>query len=507
MAETETPQVEEAGRSVSAANAEKIRSAITSLQAFLAANEKEEKAEGEQESAAGLADVLAMLQEVSEATDPNVGGGVDRSKIDDSDFAGKNRSFPIVTPKDVSDAASSIGRAGADNYTADELKSRIIAIANRKGAAFVAELPAAWKAKESAEPAYTEADIIALRESGALADVSSEVVPLIEKAIRDDGTMPVKLIAPGWGSSGYYSEAMLKRDGPKVFRANTHMYINHPTAQEAQQRPERDIRDLAAVLSTDAVYRDDAVHGPGLYADAKVFSHWRPFVEEVAPFTGTSIRALGKPGTVQTIEGRKGKVIESLLAAQSVDLVTAAGAGGKVLQLFESARGFVEPKVRKEIEVAEDRKPEEWQTQALAEAERARDARIAELEEAVRRGNEREQLREAQDLVRREVGRAELPEQSRARVTDEVLRIGPPLTEAGTVDEDKLVDTIREAVRREAAYVTSLTGGGRIRGMGAGSELGYTEDQVKASEARLEESFKRFGMTPEAAKIAAAGRR
>lgn len=77
--------------------------------------------------------------------DPNVGGGVDRDKLDESDFAGRNRSFPIVTPGDVSDAASSIGRAGSDNYSSDQLKKNIIRIARRKGSAFVAALPDSWK--------------------------------------------------------------------------------------------------------------------------------------------------------------------------------------------------------------------------------------------------------------------------------------------------------------------------------------------------------------------------
>lgn len=77
--------------------------------------------------------------------DPDVGGGVDRDKIPAADFAGRDRSFPIVTPGDVSDAASSIGRAGADNYSSDELKHRIISIARRKGPSFVAELPESWK--------------------------------------------------------------------------------------------------------------------------------------------------------------------------------------------------------------------------------------------------------------------------------------------------------------------------------------------------------------------------
>ena len=79
--------------------------------------------------------------------DPNVGGGVDRDKIPSADFAGRDRSFPIVTPGDVSDAASSIGRAGASNYSSDQLKRNIIRIARRKGDAFVAQLPDSWKSE------------------------------------------------------------------------------------------------------------------------------------------------------------------------------------------------------------------------------------------------------------------------------------------------------------------------------------------------------------------------
>jgi len=94
---------------------------------------------------------LAKLLEHREAAekrqmDPNVGGGVDRDKIPAADFAGRDRSFPIVTPGDVSDAASSIGRAGSSNYSSDELRRRITSIARRKGPSFVSELPESWKA-------------------------------------------------------------------------------------------------------------------------------------------------------------------------------------------------------------------------------------------------------------------------------------------------------------------------------------------------------------------------
>jgi hypothetical protein len=69
----------------------------------------------------------------------------ERDAMDAADFAGKDRSFPINRPEDVAAAASSLGRAGDDNYGSDELKARIIAIAKRKGPAYVAQLPDAWR--------------------------------------------------------------------------------------------------------------------------------------------------------------------------------------------------------------------------------------------------------------------------------------------------------------------------------------------------------------------------
>lgn len=112
-------------------------------------------AKGESE---GLAEGGHSLWLTKRQQAANVGGGVDRDKIPATDFAGRDRSFPIVTPGDVQDAASSIGRAGADNYSADQLRENITSIAHRKGPEFVSQLPDAWRetadATKSDKPAY-----------------------------------------------------------------------------------------------------------------------------------------------------------------------------------------------------------------------------------------------------------------------------------------------------------------------------------------------------------------
>lgn len=69
----------------------------------------------------------------------------DRAKIAPEDFAGPNKTFPIVTQQDVHDAARLIGHAA--NPAA--VKARVIAIARRKGFA----LPDAWASAKAGEAA------------------------------------------------------------------------------------------------------------------------------------------------------------------------------------------------------------------------------------------------------------------------------------------------------------------------------------------------------------------
>lgn len=89
--------------------------------------------------------------------DPAVGGGVDRDKIPAEDHVDpQGRRFPIVTPGDVSDAVSSYGRA-KPRIPFKQFKRRLTAIAQRKGAAFVKELPQAWKKPDTAKAAEPDA--------------------------------------------------------------------------------------------------------------------------------------------------------------------------------------------------------------------------------------------------------------------------------------------------------------------------------------------------------------
>lgn len=138
-----------------------------------------------------------------------------------------------------------------------------------------------------------------------------------------------------WGSSGWYGREMLERDGPQVWPAGTQVYMDHPGATEQHDRPERSVRDLAGKITTAPVYEGD-----GLYADVEFYPHVAPIIEAMWEDVGMSIRAAGTAESGER-DGRTGPVITSLTEGISVDVVTRAGAGGKLVALLESARATV----------------------------------------------------------------------------------------------------------------------------------------------------------------------
>ena len=169
-----------------------------------------------------------------------------------------------------------------------------------------------------------------------MSELKSDYTPLLERAVRRDGTITVKIISPGWGSSGYYSPEVLTRDIPRAFPPGTHMFWNHDTPTEETERPEGDLSRLAAVLVTQPQWEEGGKEGAGMYADARVFAGYAEAVDEIAEHIGVSIRGMGTQTTGE-VEGRKGVLVGEITKGRSIDFVTEPGAGGRILQVFESA--------------------------------------------------------------------------------------------------------------------------------------------------------------------------
>ena len=420
----------------------------------------------------------------------------ERDKMDSGSFAGKGKSFPINKPGDVMAAVRSMGRAGSANYGVAQLKANIIRIAKAKG--WTSELPKTWRgdSTDSSEAATTSGSSAALN----LVESAATLETIVLKESKSD--YEIKLIAPGKGSSAFYPAEVLKRDGPKVFQAGTHVYLNHPTAAEESARPEGDLRNLAGVLSTGATYNESHAKGPGLYARMKVFADHAQTVEEKAPHVGMSIRASGVAEANRKQDGLP--VLKELTHAESVDVVTRAGAGGMILT--EAAK----PGNSQEVEMTEQ------QINALVES--AVNKAVAAVTSPVKALEQRALKGDAMVEASRILNPLALRESAKTMVVDNVLRFGELPVKDGALDTAKF----GEFVMAEAKRVASAIGYDGVQGMGSGAPPIFGE-QPMSEKKRLKEAkrraelqkmehedsvsiFESLGMPKDAAEFAAKGR-
>jgi hypothetical protein len=156
----------------------------------------------------------------------------------------------------------------------------------------------------------------------------------ISKPAEGATTYPVRIISEGKGSSGTYTRAMLEENIDAFTAALS--FMNHPLDPEKPHlRPAEDIagRLVGAVegKEVDGVY--------GLYGEYKPNSsnpQRAAFIEEYADALGLSIYIAG---TGKVVEGEY--MVESFDGAdpyRSVDIVVAAGRGGRFERATESYR-------------------------------------------------------------------------------------------------------------------------------------------------------------------------
>ncbi|MCT1686278.1 hypothetical protein [Pseudoglutamicibacter cumminsii] len=141
------------------------------------------------------------------------------------------------------------------------------------------------------------------------------------------GHARIRVITPGEGSSGVYSEEVLQLAvQEKAFPARTQCHINHDTPD---QPPTGDARNLVGYLVEDAVWGDGAIE-----ATVKVGEKWWQWVKDYGPVIGMSIQARAE---VTEQDGKR--VVERILPhpMNRVDFVTYAGRGGEVMEIYESA--------------------------------------------------------------------------------------------------------------------------------------------------------------------------
>lgn len=131
----------------------------------------------------------------------------------------------------------------------------------------------------------------------------------------------IKIIDEGVGSSGTYPAATLQLAAKEgVFDKGVRMYLDHPTAIQSMDRPERTVKDLPAVLDGPAVYESGA-----LYAPIKAFSAYADTIEEMKDDIGSVSVPPPRSGRARTANGSS--PVWSKLSPSTLSPVPASGHG------------------------------------------------------------------------------------------------------------------------------------------------------------------------------------
>lgn len=368
--------------------------------------------------------------------------------------------------------------------------------------------------------------------TGKESDIFDEaLIPsnLSEKSIQSNGTARIRIIKPGWGSSGYYSELMLERDAAKVYTPGLHMYLDHPTSIEEKGRPERSVKDLAAVIEGNVAYEKNHPDGAGVYADAHVFGPYRGMLKEMAPYIGLSHRAQGKSKAGQA-EGRSGSIIESLDKAFSVDFVTLPGAGGGLVQMYESWREKPETTQSEKNNAPIEENKEEIMTITLTELKETRpeiveaikaetlkelkesetvkvsegeledaQAEILALKAEIARLKEKTAVGEAAIIATDALKDSKVPNLAKPRILEAL--VSKAVLKEGALDTDAFKVVIEETLKTETEFYAKLTESGKVRGMGTTPSA--AADVSKALKESFKEDFIRAGKSPAEAEVMA----
>jgi hypothetical protein len=176
-----------------------------------------------------------------------------------------------------------------------------------------------------------------------------------------------------------------------------------------------------------------------------------------------------------------------------VDFVTSPGAGGEIIQLFESRRLSANNPIEGDEMDEKELKALQESNTTLSEANKVLEAQVARLLEA-------QILREAGDLVSTELAAVQLPGIVKTRLQSALVANLP--MKDGALDKDAMKANVISAIEAEKQYLSSIMG---VKIVGMGDSPAVTP-KLEDMEKSLSEAFLSMGLDDSAAKIAAKGR-
>jgi len=164
----------------------------------------------------------------------------------------------------------------------------------------------------------------------------SDVLIEAGSTTSDKREVVLTIIRSGWGNAAhnhYYPSSALREAGERQTFSGTKMFVDH--LSESQRRAlnglPRSVRDLVGRIKE--TWWDEP--SQSLKGRAKLVPWFYDLVASDLELVEASINAAGRASS-KMIDGKRGRLVESIEKATSVDWVVVGGAGGKVDALLES---------------------------------------------------------------------------------------------------------------------------------------------------------------------------
>jgi len=335
----------------------------------------------------------------------------------------------------------------------------------------------------------------------------------------------VRLIEAGMSANRRLYEAAVLQEAVGLFDG-VPAFCDHPTADEEERRPERSLRDKVGVFEN-PVWEDG-----GIEADFIPIDPWlrevmlTSFNEGVPGFVQFSINARGLAESEKDDKGSYQRVTR-LLSVHSVDAVTTAAAGGRIIDVLASDKGAREademdwetitisdvaanrPDILEAIRTEEKSKAygekadlleAQKQVEAL-EAEKARlQERVAEMEGQIVTMEAEARMVKAANVVAKQLSESQLPAPARQRLS-RLLEVTIEAYAADTSEgaDERLETVVKQAIEAEREYLDTLLQQPDIK------DMGRTEDNdegptIEEAKEKLTEAFVRLGYTEDEAR-------
>lgn len=279
---------------------------------------------------------------------------------------------------------------------------------------------------------------------------------------KHKGTIRGTAIKPGFNKSRarYYPKETLAASVESL--VNKKMYIDHPSTIDDRTRPERSIRDQAALVTNAWVQEDGSIG-----YEATIFDTWLD--ERVAKMAergvlGAMATSVNYQGTQESavIEGVRTSRIDGM-AYNSLDFVTEAGAWGDVAHLEsadpegEAPRGVA----AEEQDVAVDEK----EFQRLEALITGLTTQITTLTETADKNEHRAIKAETRTAVKDLLAESLLPKLAQEKIAKEW-------------DGRESVDGLADRIAAEVSYVEAMTGK-KLEAPAEGGESGVEAERAK----------------------------